>query len=101
MNFLTFDDGFTCEVKSDEYTWENHYSKAIEIRSGMTDLATCRTEIEKIFKILDLDGNGIIEKCEDATFQHAAGSPLDYSLKFSGRFDMAALKIICNEYFTE
>lgn len=98
MTFLTFDDGFTCEVQTDKFP-KSHYDPAFATRSSMTDRASCYEKIPEIFKILDLNNDGIIEKCEDATFMAAVGEPVEYALKFSGRFDLAALKMVCNENF--
>lgn len=96
MQFLTFDDGFTCEIQN---VSASHYDAAFATRSSMTDRESCYEKIPEIFKILDLNGDGIIEKCEDATFMATVGEDLEYALKFSGRFDLAALKMVCNENF--
>lgn len=65
----------------------------------MTNREDCMENVPKIFKIVDLDGDGTVSKCEDATFQNAAGSTLEYALKFAGSATVETAKWRCNNWF--
>lgn len=55
--------------------------------------------MHKIFNILDLNNDRFVDRCEDATFQRAMGATQKYAWKFSGQFNLASMKKICNEEF--
>lgn len=73
-------DGFECDVESVD---KSAYAEIQNILPLMTDLDSCEENIMKIFHILDLNKNNIMERCEDAKFQFAMGSSKEYALKFS------------------
>jgi len=66
----------------------------------MKDRASCAKVIDQIFALEDLDGNGLVTRCEDAMFQYANGSSEEYALKFSSQYTIGAFQNICNENFS-
>lgn len=100
VNFK-FDDEFTCDLEESGYTFENHYNALVAIRQSMTDRADCKKKMPSLFKIVDINGDGYVSRCEDATLQFAMGATPEYALKFSGQFNLGAWKNICNEEFRE
>lgn len=75
------------------------YEDVFNIRAAMTSRASCATGIDNIFAILDLNNDGVVDRCEDARFQIAAGSTSDYALKFSEKFNLHSFEQICYEEF--
>lgn len=75
------------------------YNDVFEARQLMTRRANCLTAIDDIFRVLDLNNDGVVDRCEDARFQIAAGSTQDYALKFSEAFNLHSFEKICYEEF--
>lgn len=82
--FFGFDDGFTCDLQQDVVTLQNTYSQLPIIRSSMTSREDCYTKMPSMFNIVDLNKDGYISKCEDATLQYAFGATKEYAFKFAG-----------------
>jgi hypothetical protein len=97
-SFIGFDDGFDCDLQEGTIT-QATYAGAFPILAAQTDRASCLETIQQIFDIEDINGDGYITRCEDATLQHAFGSSREYALKFSSAFDRASFNKICNENF--
>jgi hypothetical protein len=52
-----------------------------------------------VFKKMDINGNGHVERCEDASFQQFMGSSEEYATKYSSEFSVAGALAICKENF--
>ena len=96
--FNTYEDGFTCDLQEGKIS-QATYAGMFPIISSQTDRATCLETIDQVFDIEDINGDGFITRCEDATLQHAFGSSKEYSFKFSAAFDRAQFRKICEENF--
>lgn len=92
-----FNDGFTCNLDD---TNASKYSGFAALASTMKSRATCMAVIDQIFAIEDIDGNGLVTRCEDAKFQYSQGSTKEYALKFSSQYTLGAFQAICNENFS-
>lgn len=90
LAFFTLDDGFTCEIENADY------SAAQAIMGQMYSKDRCLELIADAFKLIDLNGDGIISRCENASFQVANGSTKDYALKYSTILTPASSKKFCN-----
>lgn len=97
--FLGFDDQFTCDLQEDVIS-ESTYAAIFPILKDQKDRHSCLHTIQQVFDIEDLNGDGFISRCEDATLQHAFGSSKDYALKFSSAFTRASFNKICYENFS-
>lgn len=73
------------------------YDGIQDIVKLIKDQKSCLDNIQKLFDIIDLNDDGIIQRCEDAKFQHASGSSQEYALKFSNEFSRATANLICYE----
>merc|ERR1712167_258564 len=98
LNFLGFDDNFECDLQESVITGAT-YAAAFPILKAQTDRASCMKTIQQVFDIEDINGDGYITRCEDATLQHAFGSTKEYAFKFSSPFTRASFNKICNENF--
>lgn len=68
FSFFKLDDGFECDLKADEYTFDNTYSAIPAIAAAWTDRETCKANVLEIFDIVDVNKDGFVERCEDAMF---------------------------------
>ena len=75
------------------------YANAGTLLSQVTDYDKCMAVIDQIFAMEDLNGNGIVSKCEDANFQHFAGATKEYATKFAGQYTLQAFRNLCYENF--
>jgi len=89
------EDNLECDLESADLTI---YNDAFAIGDLIVDKKSCLENIQKIFDIMDLNNDNILSRCEDATFQYAAGSTPEYAKKFSSIYTRAAANAICNEY---
>lgn len=96
--FIGLDDGFTCDLQENVVSAAT-YAGIQPILAAMSDRKSCLETIQKVFDIEDLDNNGTISRCEDATLQHAFGSSKSYSFKYSSPFTRDAFNKICYENF--
>ena len=96
--FTTYDDEFTCDLQEDTVSI-NTYQALISGFSSMTDRASCYAKIDQMFDIEDINGDGVITRCEDAILQRAFGASKEYAFKYSDTFDRAKFKKICEENF--
>lgn len=96
--FLGFDDTFECDLQEGVIT-QATYAAAFPILAAQTDRASCLKTIQQVFDIEDINNDGFITRCEDATLQRAFGSTPEYAYKFSSQFDRAAFNKICAENF--
>lgn len=90
LAFFTLDDGFTCEIESHDF------SAAQNLMAQMTNKEKCLELIADAFKLVDINGDGMISRCEDASFQVASGSTKEYALKYSTSWTPASAKKFCN-----
>lgn len=99
-NFINIngDDGFKCDLSDANIS---SYSGAAAIAKNMKDRASCQTNIQKIFDLIDIDNDGYITRCEDAKFQFASGSTKAYALKFSSSYSRGSVNAICMQDFDE
>lgn len=96
--FMSYEDGFTCDLQEGTIS-QATYAGMFPIISSQTDRASCLETMDQVFDIEDINGDGFITRCEDATLQHAFGSSKEYSFKFSSAFDRASFRKICEENF--
>lgn len=91
------DDGFTCDFGAAD---ASHYAPVGDILKTTVDVESCQVNILKVFAIMDLNKSGMLERCEDALFQHYfGGSTKEYALKFSSQYTPASTQSICAENF--
>lgn len=93
--FIGLDDGFTCDLQENVVSAAT-YAGIGPILAAQKDRASCYETIDQVFDIEDLDNDGTITRCEDATLQHAFGASADYALKFSSPFTRESFRKICN-----
>lgn len=93
--FNPLDDNIECDFNVPA----SQYDGTMAIIGNVKDYESCMANIDDVFKKLDANGNGFIERCEDANFQHAMGSTKEYSTKFSSEFSVAGLRALCKENF--
>ena len=90
------DSNIVCDFSaapSDQYDGVN------AILGNIKDYDTCMANILDVFKKMDINGNGYIERCEDASFQHFMGSTEEYATKFSSDFSVTSALALCSENF--
>jgi len=97
--FIGLDDGFACDLQENAVSAAT-YAGITPILAAQTDRASCLKTIQQVFDIEDLDNDGKISRCEDATLQRAFGATPAYALKFSSPFTRASFAKICNENFS-
>lgn len=97
--FIGLDDGFACDLQENAVSAAT-YAAIGPILAAQSNRATCLATIQDVFDIEDLDGDGKITRCEDATLQRAFGATPDYAFKFSSSFTRASFNKICNENFS-
>lgn len=97
--FIGLDDGFACDLQENVVSSAT-YAGITPILAAQTDRASCLKTIQQVFDIEDLDGDGKISRCEDATLQRAFGATPEYAFKFSSPFTRASFTKICNENFS-
>lgn len=74
------------------------YDGVKDIIASVKDYDSCIANIDDIFKKMDINKNGHLERCEDANFQHFMGSSIEYATKFSSEFTIYSGRAICNEF---
>lgn len=77
----------------------SHYDGVGAIIGNIKDYETCMANIDDIFKRMDLNNDGYLQRCEDAAFQHFMGSTEEYAAKFSSEFSVASARALCAEGF--
>ena len=55
----------------------------------------CLTTVTEWFKTIDLDSNGVVDRCEDAKFLRYLGNTQEYSLQYSDITGLTAAKDMC------
>lgn len=68
------------------------------IIANLKDYETCSANIDSLFKKMDVNNDGFIDRCEDALFQKYMGSADDYAIKFSAAFDIYNFRALCNDF---
>ncbi len=51
----------------------------------MNSLETCKQFLPQLFNLIDLNGNGLLDRCEDANLLNILGNTEEYSKKYSHR----------------
>lgn len=97
--FIGLDDGFACDLQEGSVSAAT-YAGIAPILALQKDRASCLQTIDQVFDIEDLDSNGTISRCEDATLQHAFGATKEYAFKFSSPFTRGTFAKICYENFS-
>jgi len=97
--FIGLDEGFACDLQEGSVSAAT-YAGIAPILALQKDRASCYATIDQVFDIEDLDNDGTISRCEDATLQHAFGATEDYALKFSSPFTRESFRKICNGNFS-
>lgn len=87
---------FECDVKEAS---AGAYSALDGLFGLMVDKKSCLENMDKVYDIIDLNGDNYYSRCEDAKFQYAyGGSSVSYSKKFSQAFTRASAYGICNDF---
>ena len=97
--FIGFEDNFSCDLQDNDVTAAT-YDAIVPILKAQTDRHSCLHTIQQVFDIEDLDKDGFISRCEDATMQHALGASKDYAYKFSSAYTRASFNKICSGNFS-
>ena len=87
--FIKFDDEFDCEIESGDY------SGVKALMDKWDDTEDCLKGMAAAFKIVDRDGDHMISRCEDASYQVAMGASKEFALKYSTSWSLAAAKQWC------
>lgn len=87
--FIKFDDDFDCDLVS------ANYSSVATIMSKWDTTEACLKGMVDAFKILDVDNDHMISRCEDASYQVAMGASKEYALKYSTSWSLAAAQQFC------
>ena len=95
LTFEPFSDNLTCDSGE---PLVGQYFGVQDILSKITDYDSCLANIDDIFNLVDLNRDGYIDRCEDASFQKHLGSSQDFALKYSSSWDRASYKTICGRY---
>ena len=95
--FDPLDDTPECEWVSDT----SHYDGVGAIIGQIKDYESCVANIGDVFKKMDLNNDGYLERCEDANFQHFMGSTKEYAAKFSSEFSPSSALALCAEGFDQ
>jgi len=83
-------DDLVCEINN-----SNDYSGIPAVVSNIVDKASCLENVQAIFTIGDVNGDGILDRCEDMNFQHFAGQPVEFARKFAGAYTRQSVSIVC------
>ena len=86
------------KVQCDFNVPDSQYDGVKDIISNIKDYDSCIANILDVFKKMDVNKNGYLERCEDAQFQHFMGSTVEYATKFSSEFSAASAEDICSYY---
>ena len=70
---------------------ESYYSPIPSLIAQEVDLASCKNAVKQIFRIADLDGNGHLDRCENAKFLYGLGNSQKYSLNYGEEKSLALL----------
>jgi len=81
---------FTCPIANGDY------SAAKTAMEGMNSKEICLERLDTIYKDVDKDGDGVISRCEHASFQVAMGATEEYALKYSTKWSKASAELWCN-----
>lgn len=60
---------------------------------------SCYTNLPNMLKIMDSNGNGFIDRCEDAFLQVSLGAPSGYAETYSNILPVSAYKYRCDQIF--
>ena len=75
------------------------YSALDGLFQQIVDKQSCLDNFDKVFSTLDLNGDNLLSRCEDAAFQEFMGSSPAYAKKFSGNFTKAYGKsLVCGQF---
>jgi hypothetical protein len=97
--FIGLDDGFSCDLQEGTVSAAT-YAGLNATLDAQKDRATCLKTIDNVFDQVDLDNNGTISRCEDATLQHAFGATQEYAFKYSSPYTKEAFRTVCNKRFS-
>lgn len=67
-----------------------------ELSEKVYNLETCNQYMPQIFDLADLNGDGQLERCEDAAISYSLGNTQDYSRKYSHRLNKSQIGQRCN-----
>ena len=83
-------DDLVCEIDN-----RNDYSGIPAIVGNIVDKASCLENVQRIFTIGDVNGDGILDRCEDMNFQYFAGQEIEFARKFAGAYTRQSVSIVC------
>lgn len=73
--------------------------EVVDIFSGIMSLEECYAEVPKGMIKLDLNNNGMLDRCEDATLLHALGNTKEYALTYSHHVPHSWAHRRCDQFF--
>lgn len=81
---------------------ESYYSPIRSLIAQEVDLASCKNAVKAIFRLGDLNGDGIIDRCENAKFLYGLGNSQKYALNYGEEKSLALLWAqVCYPRFSE
>jgi len=81
---------------------ESYYTDVRTLIAQQVDLASCKNAVKQIFRIGDLNGNGHIDRCENAKFLYGSGNSQKYALNYNEEKSLALLyQQVCYSRFSE
>lgn len=98
-NYLGFKELDECDLDGVD---ESYYSDVRALIAQEVDLASCKNAVKGIFRIADLNGNGHIDRCENAKFLYGLGNSQKYALNYNEEKTLALLYAqVCYPRFSE
>lgn len=98
-NTLGFKELEDCDLEGVD---ESYYSPVRSLIAQEVDIASCKNAVKGIFRIADLDGNGHIDRCENAKFLYGLGNSQKYALNYNEEKSLAILfNQVCYSRFSE
>jgi len=97
MIYANYNDDWTCEL--DPNVTLDRYAPAFQYIVPMNSYTTCMENIDNVFPYFDDNGDGFIDRCEDAQWQHTLGDDKDFAIKFSAPFTRESFRKICGKRF--
>ena len=87
----------TCDLSDvDSSKYDGIESDVMGISKGTYD--ECKATIAKVFKAIDLNNDGYLDRCEDAKFLSVINKNEDYARKYSGDASLQSLYKVCDYY---
>ena len=72
---------------------------AVDLLQTINGLEKCKEVLPQVFDLIDVNKNGLLERCEDANFLHILGNSEEYSKKYSHRVWKNQSDLRCEQLF--